>query len=201
MRQLVFLPLSLLTLGALGLMACGESTPEAVTPDPSGCPPGQYCPPANVAPTVTTTATTPAPTASATGGQATPIAATMATPVITATAGEEVKGMQPEGGAFAGQFQEGQTLEQPINLAPGKCYAVVGVSLPGIQELDVQIAAQPVPQLPPAVLAQDNATGPIAVVGGKGNCFKNPAPIPVTGKVIVKATKGAGIAGAQIYVK
>lgn len=199
MRLFVFLSLPLLAASAIG---CGESTPEPTTPDPNGCPPGQYCPPpAAVTPTVTATSTTPAPTSTAGAGSATPIAATMATPVITATAGEEVKGMQPEGGAFAGQFTEGQTLEQPINLAPGKCYAVVGVSLPGIQELDVQIAAQPVPQLPPAVLAQDNATGPIAVVGGKGNCFKNPAPIPVTGKVIVKATKGAGIAGAQIYVK
>jgi hypothetical protein len=197
MRLSVLLSISLL---AAGPIACGESTPEPVTPDASGCPPGQYCaPPAPIAPV----ATTPTPTATATagGGQATPIAATMATPIITATAGEEVKGMQPEGGAFAGQFQEGQTLEQPINLAPGKCYSVVGVSLPGIQELDVQIAAQPLPQVPPVVLAQDNATGAVAVVGGRGNCFKNPSPIPVTGKVIVKATKGAGIAGAQIYVK
>ena len=109
--------------------------------------------------------------------------------------------MQPEGGAFAGQFQEGQILEQPINLAPGKCYSVVGAGLPGVQELDVQIAAQPVPQAPALTLAQDNATGSIAIVGGKGNCFKNAFPVAVTGKVILKVTKGAGIAGGQIYVK
>jgi hypothetical protein len=132
---------------------------------------------------------------------ATPIAAAMATPIITSTAGDEVKGMQPEGGAFAGQFQEGQILEQPINIAPGKCYAVVAVSLPGVQELDAQIVAQPVPQLPPATLAQDNQTGGVAIVGGKGNCFRNPTPIAVTGKVILRVTKGAGIAGGQVYVK
>jgi hypothetical protein len=149
-----------------------------------------------------TTVTTPPPASSApANNMATPIAATLATPIITSTAGEEVKGMQPEGGAFAGQFQEGQILEQPINLAPGKCYAVVGVSLPGVSELDVQIAAQPVPQLPAATLAQDNSAGGIAILGGKGNCWRNAAPLAITGKVILKVTKGAGIAGAQIYVK
>ena len=198
MRLSVLLSLSLL---ALLPIACGDSTPEAQTPDAlTGCPAGQYCPPPQPVATATTTA--PATTATSTQpSQATPIAATLATPIITSTAGEEVKGMQPEGGAFAGQFQEGQILEQPINLAPGKCYAVVGVSLPGVQELDVQIAAQPVPQVPAVTLAQDQSTGGIAIVGGRGNCFKNAAPIAVTGKVILKVSKGAGIAGAQIYVK
>jgi hypothetical protein len=182
--------------------ACGSSTPDATTPDPNNpCPPGQYCaPPATTTTAPMTTATT-ANTAPATPGQATPMAAAPATPIITTVAGEEVKGMKAEGGAFAGNFTEGQTLEQPITLEPGKCYAVVGVSLPGVTELDIKIVAQPVPQLPPAVLAQDSATGPTAVVGGKGNCFKNALPVPVPGKVILTVSKGAGISGAQIYVK
>lgn len=196
MRLSAVLSLSVLALLPVG---CGDSTPEPEVA-PGSCPPGQYCPPP--APLVTATSTAPAPTSTAaTNSQATPIAATLATPIITSTAGDEVKGMQPEGGAFAGQFQEGQILEQPINLAPGKCYAVVGVSLPGVQELDVQIAAQPVPQLPAATLAQDNQTGGIAILGGKGTCWKNAAPLAITGKVILKVTKGTGIAGAQIYVK
>jgi hypothetical protein len=194
MRLFAVLSLSVLALLPVG---CGDSTPEPEVA-PGSCPAGQYCPPP--APLVSATAPAPTPTA-ATNSQATPIAATLATPIITSTAGDEVKGMQPEGGAFAGQFQEGQVLEQPINLAPGKCYAVVGVSLPGVQELDVQIAAQPVPQLPAATLAQDNQTGGIAILGGKGTCWKNAAPIAITGKVILKVTKGTGIAGAQIYVK
>ncbi|HZF52024.1 MAG TPA: hypothetical protein VE093_25400 [Polyangiaceae bacterium] len=194
MRLSAVLSLSVLALLPVG---CGDSTPEPEVA-PGSCPAGQYCPPP--APLVSATAPAPTPTA-ATNSQATPIAATLATPIITSTAGDEVKGMQPEGGAFAGQFQEGQVLEQPINLAPGKCYAVVGVSLPGVQELDVQIAAQPVPQLPAATLAQDNQTGGIAILGGKGTCWKNAAPIAITGKVILKVTKGTGIAGAQIYVK
>lgn len=200
MRLFAVLSLSLV---AFGSVSCGDSTPEPVTPDPNNpCPPGQFCPQANAYPTATTTATTPAPTATATaGGQATPIAAAMATPIITGIAQGEVQGMQPEGGAFAGQFTEGQTLEQPINLNPGKCYSVVGVGLPGVVELDVQIALQPLPTLPPTVVAQDNQSGAQAILGGKGSCFKNPTPIAAPGKVILKVTKGQGIAGAQVYVK
>src|SRR5262245_47844194 len=148
------------------------------------------------------TAPAPAPTGQA-GTSATPIApaaAAAAQPILTGLAQKEVAGMQPDGAAFAGQFQEGQTLEQPFNIQPGRCYSVVGVGI-GIQELDIQIAAQPVPNLPPTVLAQDQTTGANATLGGKGNCFKNPLPIGGPAKVIVKATKGSGMAVAQIYVK
>lgn len=202
-------PCAVVSLSLLGFgVASCSSTPEATTPDPNNpCPPGQFCatsqPTTATTPYPSTTATGPAPTATAgsTGGQATPIAAAMATPVITGIAAGEVQGMQPEGGAFAGQFTEGQVLEQPINLNAGKCYSVVGVGLPGVQELDVQIAIQPVPSLPATVLAQDNTTGSQAIVGGKGACFKNPTPFPAPGKVILKVTRGQGIAGAQVYVK
>ena len=119
---------------------------------------------------------------------------------MTAMAASEVQGMQPEGGAFAGQFQEGQTLEQPFNIQAGKCYSVIAVGM-GVQELDVQIVAQPAPMLPPAVLAQDSTSGPNATLGGRGQCFKNPLPIGGPAKVLLRATRGAGVAIAQIFVK
>ena len=223
MRLSVIVPVALLGLIPL---ACGDSQPEPNTEynaKASGsyganCPPGQYCPPggqssggyppgsypSSTAPGSTGTAPPPAGTAPASGGSsATPIApaaVAAATPVLTAMAAQEVSGMQPDGGAFAGQFQEGQTLEQQFNIQPGKCYSVVGVGI-GIQELDISIAAQPVPNLPPTPLAQDQSSGPNATLGGKGNCFKNPLPIGGPAKVIVKATKGSGMAVAQIYVK
>jgi hypothetical protein len=223
MRLYVLIPAALLGLAPL---ACGGSDPEPNNPSQMqnqyGAPPGQYPPgqygpttqqpgqygqpttqPGYTQPAPTTPTTTPAPTQTGTStGQATPIApaaVSAATPVLTAMAASEVQGMQPEGGAFAGQFQDGQTLEQPFNIQPGKCYSVIGVGL-GVQELNLQIVAQPAPMLPPVVLSQDNTTGPNATLGGKGQCFKNPLPVGGPAKAIM-TVRGTGLAVAQIYVK
>jgi hypothetical protein len=148
------------------------------------------------------TAPAPAPTATAQGTSATPIApaaAAAAQPILTAIAAKETAGMQPDGAAFAGQFSEGQTLEQPFQIQPGRCYTVVGVGI-GITELDVQIVLHQ-PPLPAYTAAQDQASGPQAILGGGGNCFKNPLPVGGPAKVVVKATGGNGIAMAQLYSK
>ena len=72
----------------------------------------------------------------------------------------------------------------------------------GIQQLDIQIVAQPSPALPPVVLAQSNTSGANATLGGKASgCWKNPTPLSGPGKVIVKATRGAGAAAAQVFIK
>ena len=220
MRLTALVPLGLLLTGALAAAACGSKTPDPNDPSqmqgtagygqngqypPGQYPPGQYTPgtqPGQTQPVPTQ----PAPTqpGAASGGSATPIApaaAAAATPVLQAMAANEVKGMQPEGGAFAGQFQPGQTLEQPFNIQPGKCYSVIGVGI-GITQLDIQIQAQqPIPGMPPLTLAQSNGSGPNATLGGGGNCFKNPLPVGGPAKVVVKATAGQGIAVAQIFVK
>ncbi len=226
MRLYVLIPAALLGLAPL---ACGGSDPEPNNPSqvqnqygatnqypPGQYPPGQYGqtpqagqygqtpqagqypPPAGTQPAPTQPTT---PTGSS-GGQAAPIAPTMvaaATPVLTAMAASEVQGMQPEGGAFAGQFQDGQTLEQPFNIQAGKCYSVIGVGI-GLQELDIQLVAQPAPMLPPVVLAHDSTTGPNATLGGKGQCFKNPLPVGGPAKAVLRA-RGSGMAVGQIYVK
>lgn len=195
------LPLSLAVLGAT---AC-SSTPEATTPDPNNpCPPGQYCAsamPTTTAPIPTTPTTgTPAP-AGTSATSIPPVAAVAATPVLQGLGATEAPGMTADGGPFAGQFQEGQTLEQPINISPGKCYTIVGIGI-GVQELDIQLVAQPAPTLPAVVLAQDSTTGPSATLGGKASgCWKNPTPLGGQGKVILKATKGAGLAAGQVFVK
>jgi len=138
------------------------------------------------------------------GGAAQPIAgaaAAAATPMLMGLGQSEAPGARPEGGVFAGQFQEGQTLEQAINVQPGKCYTVVAMGM-GIQQLDVQLVAQPMPNFPPTVLAQSQGQGPQATLGGKAaGCWKNPLPIGGPAKVVLRATRGGGMAAAQIYVK
>jgi hypothetical protein len=199
-------PFAAVCLAFAGFLAC-SSNPEPETPDPSLCargqaPPGQFCPPPAPSTVVTATPTaTATATASTSATPIAPVAAAAATPVLQGLATQEAPGMKPDGGPFAGQFAEGQTLEQPFNISPGKCYTVVGVGI-GIQELDIQLVAQPLPNAPPIPLAQDSTTGPQATLGGKANgCWKNPTPLGGPGKVILKATKGAGLGMAQVYSK
>lgn len=195
---------------------CGGSSTDPNDPANQQNQYGAYVPPANTGattggytqptPTTTTTAATnpglPG-SGAATGNPATPIAIPAAAaiqPLLTQLAAGEVQGMQPDGTAFAGNFQEGQILEQQFTIQAGKCYSVVGASM-GVQELDIQLVLNPAP-LPAQVLAQDNSQGGTAVLGGKATgCFKNALPLGGPGKIIVKATRGSGLAIAQIYIK
>ncbi|MFO0593440.1 MAG: hypothetical protein U0441_38215 [Polyangiaceae bacterium] len=227
MRASVLLPAALLSLVPL---ACGPSNPQAQDPNQNQYaaqngqyqngqypnngqyPPGQYQNNGqtgqynpNQYPTATGTSTAPAPTATttATGSSATPVAAAAmgGDVILGGLATQEAPGAQADGSAFAGQFAEGQTLEQPINLQPGKCYTIIGMSVGGVQELDILIQGQLAP-LPPTTLAQDNTTGPNATLGGKAaGCWKNPSPLPIPAKVVLRVTKGSGIAGAKVYMK
>ena len=124
-------------------------------------------------------------------------------PLLHALAAKEAAGMQPVGAAFGGVFRRGETLQQTITMGPGRCYMVIAVGT-GITELDVRLAID-APGLPPglgsAVLAQDATSGPVAILGGRGQCFKNPLPLPIPVAVAVEASAGAGIAAARVYSK
>jgi hypothetical protein len=182
--------------------ASGQYPPGQYPPG-QGTVPGQYpsstVPPGQTAPPVTTAP--PAGTAPA-GGQAQPITgpgAMAADAILTGLAQQEAAG-QPEGTAFAGQFAEGQVLEQPINLQPGKCYTVVAASVGAVSELDVMLQAQ-LPPMPASTVAQDQGSGPTATLGGKAGCWKYPLPIAAPAKVVLRVTKGNGMAAAKVYMK
>jgi hypothetical protein len=114
----------------------------------------------------------------------------------------EAPGMTKEGPMMAGNFQQGQTLEQAVQLTPNKCYTVLAVGA-GVQEVDLVLVAAPPfpPNMPPQQLARDSGTGAYASLGGKGNCYKWPYQIPVQGKYIVTAAQGQGIIASQLYTK
>lgn len=115
--------------------------------------------------------------------------------------GVEAPDAKPDGSTFAAAFQEGQVQSQPVTLAPGKCYTVLAASIGGIEELDLFIRAAPA-GMPPMTLAQDATTGPNATVGGKAaGCWKNPMPMTLSATIIVRATRGTGIAAARVYVR
>jgi hypothetical protein len=112
---------------------------------------------------------------------------------------QEAPGMQREGSVVAANFKEGQVLEQPFQMLPGKCYTVLAVGA-GPQQIDLTIVA--VTPLPGSgVLAQAQGNGPNAALGGRGNCFRwnPPVPVGINAKYVIRATRGQGIAAGQLY--
>ena len=114
---------------------------------------------------------------------------------------EAPAGAKPVGSMLAGQFQQGQTLEQQLSLQPGKCYTVIGTGLPPVSEVNVRfVAVTPIPGSA-MVMAQDQGTGASAVLGKKPNCYKNPAPFALPVKLVLEVAGGSGVAAAQVYEK
>ncbi|MEZ4222453.1 MAG: hypothetical protein R3B13_16055 [Polyangiaceae bacterium] len=145
------------------------------------------------------------PPAGSSGGQAQPVDPSLgaaATPILNQLAtAEAMPGAKPMGSALVGNFQQGQTLETQIQLNAGKCYTVVAAGVVPVSEVNVKfVAVTPIPGSA-MVLAQDQTTGPQAVLGKKPNCYKNPAPFGLPVKLVLEVAGGSGIAAAQVYEK
>ena len=216
---------SSLVLAVLALAACGGDDKPAAAPMAQQCPPGQYfdgqicqsmqgAAPANTAtpgapgapaavPAAAPGAPAPVVTAQA-GPTATPLdpaAAAAATQAINLLSPQSAPGAKPIGSAIAGQFQQGQSLEGQIQMQPNKCYTLIGVGLPPVQNLDIQLAPfVSIAGVPAMVLAADQTVGPNAVIGEKATCYKS-GPIAVPMKVIVTVSQGSGVAAVQVYEK
>jgi hypothetical protein len=176
--------------------AYASSPPPGVTPAvaPAGAPvssgsapPSAFAPPLAAAPN---------------NGTAPPIDPTLAGAagaILDKVAGNLAPGMSREGAPMAATFQAGQTMEQTIQLATGRCYTVVAAG-PTVQAWDFSLilVANPLPLQP--VLVHEAASGTPAAMSGGGNCFKWPWP-PVTARIVVQVTQGGGIAVAQLYGK
>jgi len=106
--------------------------------------------------------------------------------------------MNREGPVVAAKFSEGQTLEQPFQMLPGKCYTVLAVGA-GVAQIDLAIVALvPIPGTQ-GPLAQATGNGPYASLGGRGNCYKWSLPVGINAKYVIRATRGQGIAAGQLY--
>jgi hypothetical protein len=116
---------------------------------------------------------------------------------------QNAPGAKPEGTAVCGMLQEGQSLQVTVTLAAGgsKCYTGLAIGAPSFTQLDLQLVAAPPPPLPPTTLSQSSGGGPMPVMAGKPNCFKNLLPVPMQANFKLTATKGSGPAMAQLYMK
>ena len=115
---------------------------------------------------------------------------------------QHMAGMKPLTEVIAGDFKQGQRLEQQFQMTQGKCYGAIAAGAPGISEMYIRfVVLQPIPGVTNPVLAEDKTTGAQAVLGGKGQCFVWQFPIGVNAKVEYVAQGGQGIAAGRVYVK
>jgi len=135
-------------------------------------------------------------------GPATPLdpnLAGVATAPLLGFAQQEAPGMARDGATVAGNFREGQTLEQPFQMLPNKCYTVLAVGA-GVTQIDLAIVAvTPLPQAS-GVLAQATG-GNSASLRGRGNCFRWDLPVGIHAKYVIRATRGQGLVAGQLYSK
>lgn len=151
------------------------------------------------------TAPPPAAGTSGTAQAVDPSLAAGAAVALQGLANTEAAGATKEGNPVAGNFQQGQTIEQTFTMQPGKCYTVVAASV-GITQLDISASLiTPIPGMAAQfgqASGKPGMAGSQAVLGAKANCLKLALiPMAVQAKFTVTASKGGGLAAAQLYVK
>ena len=124
-------------------------------------------------------------------------------PLLDQVAKEQTQpGAKAVGETLVGNFGTGQTLDTQIQLQPNKCYTVVATALPPVTEVNVQLVLlTPLPGMTP-VLAVDQDSGPTAVLGKKGTCYRWMfGTVPASAKVVIQVAGGTGLVAAQAYEK
>lgn len=178
--------------GVSYVAGCNEPKPAEPPPQPSASAPAPQPPPPPPQPQVT-----------ACDGVQTPALTSM----LQARASAEAPGMQPEGAAICNVVPEGQEASsQVIMLQQGYCYTVLGASLPGVTELDMQLeldlaaGTQIAVGLKP-LLMTDTEAGPNGAIGPKQGCYQWQFPLPGAARVKLKSRTGSGPVAAQVYKK
>lgn len=201
---------SLALLGGVGIAACGgnEPPPETaagVTPTGSY---SYYGAPSTSAPTYppyVAPGTSSAPAAStAAPNPLAPIEPTLqqtALAMLNELAKREAPGAKPVGETSVALLGTPQTTEQLITLKPGKCYTVIASGLLPITELNVQLLPEFGVAGANLVLAQDQSTGPQAVLGQGANCYKWALSAEGRVRVVTTVAAGAGVVATQVYEK
>lgn len=141
-----------------------------------------------------------------------PVQSLAVTTMFQGRATAEAPNMKPEGGVVCGVVQEGSSFSgQSMMLEQGYCYTVLGQSLPGVSDIDLELVIDTA-AIPPALqpflqgqsmrIAVDSGEiSPTTAIGAKQNCYQWPFPIPAMVKVVAKAHTGSGPVAAQVYKK
>ena len=120
---------------------------------------------------------------------------------IQHNASMNAKGMQPVGSMVRLNLQQGQTSEGQVQLTGGKCYTLVGASMPGVIEVAIQVT-MPAPMTSQVLGQNDPGPNPMPVVWPNERCYQvPPSPVPIPLRLQVTMKQGAGKLGIQPYAK
>jgi hypothetical protein len=108
-------------------------------------------------------------------------------------------GMQPEGDELKQNLPQGQHAVVMITLQAGKCYTVVGYSVPGaVQDVDLNLLAPP---LYMTLAGQDLTHNNTPVIGASPSPMCPVVAFPLQYKLDVFARQGSGVVAVQLYSK
>jgi hypothetical protein len=124
---------------------------------------------------------------------------------LNADAAVDAPRMNQEGTILAGNFQEGQVLEQLVTIMPNRCYTFIAAATGGAgpQELEIQLlAVSPIPGLTAPMMGEQKGQAGKVVLGKGGGCIKLAfIPVGVPSKWVIKAIRGSGVVIGQAYSK
>jgi len=106
------------------------------------------------------------------------------------TALGEAAEMKPRGAPFTAILAAGQRLTAPASIGPGECVTLIAQGGLGVIEVDLFLTQGEGDAA--TILAQDLASGPIAVIGGRRGCFKPPGGGAIAADLHVMVRRGAG---------
>lgn len=105
------------------------------------------------------------------------------------TALGEAAGMTPSSELRWALLAPGGRASMPVTLDPTECVTFIAQGGLGVVELDLFLTIGSGEAL--AVVAEDAATGPIAVIGGRAGCYL--PPMRAEAELYVRARQGAGV--------
>jgi hypothetical protein len=87
------------------------------------------------------------------------------------TARGEANGMQPRGPVALAMLREGERATLTVSLEPNECATFIAQGGLGAIEVDLFLTTGSGSDT--KIIAEDPTSGPIAIIGGRGGCFRN----------------------------
>jgi hypothetical protein len=109
----------------------------------------------------------------------------------------QAPGMKPAGEIFTATLAEGQRATMPVKLDAGECATFIAQGGLAVIEVDLFLTAGEGASA--HILYEDPATGPIAVIGGYGQCVSGSAGAGLEAVLHVAVRRGAGVVLVRAY--